>query len=53
VFSALQGGWVVVYDDETLEELRRFNVGKVRRLSTRSAQSRTSWCNRADVTCIP
>jgi hypothetical protein len=27
VFSALQDGWVVAYDDETLEELWRFNVG--------------------------
>jgi alcohol dehydrogenase (cytochrome c) len=27
VFSALQDGWIVAYDDETLEELWRFNVG--------------------------
>jgi alcohol dehydrogenase (cytochrome c) len=27
VFSALQDGWVVAYDDEKLEELWRFNVG--------------------------
>ncbi len=27
VFSALQDGWVIAYDDETLEELWRFNVG--------------------------
>ena len=27
VFSALQDGWVVAYNDETLEELWRFNVG--------------------------
>jgi alcohol dehydrogenase (cytochrome c) len=27
VFTALQDGWVVAYDDETLEELWRFNVG--------------------------
>ena len=27
MFSALQDGWVVAYDDEKLEELWRFNVG--------------------------
>ena len=27
VFSALQDGWIVAYDDETLQELWRFNVG--------------------------
>jgi alcohol dehydrogenase (cytochrome c) len=27
VFSALQDGWVVAYNDDTLEELWRFNVG--------------------------
>ncbi len=27
VFTALQDGWVVAYDDETLQELWRFNVG--------------------------
>jgi alcohol dehydrogenase (cytochrome c) len=27
LFTALQDGWVVAYDDETLEELWRFNVG--------------------------
>ena len=27
VFSALQDGWLVAYDDETLQELWRFNVG--------------------------
>jgi alcohol dehydrogenase (cytochrome c) len=27
VFTALQDGWVVAYQDETLEELWRFNVG--------------------------
>jgi alcohol dehydrogenase (cytochrome c) len=27
LFSALQDGWVVAYDDETLQELWRFNVG--------------------------
>jgi alcohol dehydrogenase (cytochrome c) len=27
VFTALQDGWVVAYDDEKLEELWRFNVG--------------------------
>jgi alcohol dehydrogenase (cytochrome c) len=27
VFTALQDGWVVAYDDERLEELWRFNVG--------------------------
>jgi alcohol dehydrogenase (cytochrome c) len=27
VFTALQDGWVVAYNDETLEELWRFNVG--------------------------
>ena len=27
VFSALQDGWVVAYDDETLQELWRFSVG--------------------------
>jgi alcohol dehydrogenase (cytochrome c) len=27
LFTALQDGWVVAYDDEKLEELRRFNVG--------------------------
>ena len=27
VFTALQDGWVVAYDDETLLELWRFNVG--------------------------
>ncbi|MDA1092636.1 MAG: PQQ-binding-like beta-propeller repeat protein [Acidobacteria bacterium] len=27
VFSALQDGWVIAYNDETLEELWRFNVG--------------------------
>ena len=26
-FTALQDGWVVAYNDETLEELWRFNVG--------------------------
>jgi alcohol dehydrogenase (cytochrome c) len=27
VFTALQDGWIVAYNDETLEELWRFNVG--------------------------
>jgi alcohol dehydrogenase (cytochrome c) len=27
VFSALQDGWIVAYNDETLEELWRFNIG--------------------------
>ena len=27
LFTALQDGWVVAYDDESLEELWRFNVG--------------------------
>ncbi len=27
VFTALQDGWLVAYDDESLEELWRFNVG--------------------------
>ena len=27
VFTALQDGWVVAYNDETLQELWRFNVG--------------------------
>ena len=27
MFTALQDGWVVAYNDETLEELWRFNVG--------------------------
>ena len=27
VFTALQDGWIVAYDDETLQELWRFNVG--------------------------
>ena len=27
LFTALQDGWVVAYDDEKLEELWRFNVG--------------------------
>jgi alcohol dehydrogenase (cytochrome c) len=27
VFTALQDGWIVAYDDEKLEELWRFNVG--------------------------
>ena len=27
VLTALQDGWVVAYNDETLEELWRFNVG--------------------------
>jgi alcohol dehydrogenase (cytochrome c) len=27
LFSALQDGWIVAYDDETLHELWRFNVG--------------------------
>ena len=27
VFSALQDGWVIAYDDEKLQELWRFNVG--------------------------
>jgi alcohol dehydrogenase (cytochrome c) len=27
VFTALQDGWLVAYNDETLEELWRFNVG--------------------------
>ena len=27
VFSALQDGWLVAYNDETLEELWRFNLG--------------------------
>jgi alcohol dehydrogenase (cytochrome c) len=27
IFSALQDGWLVAYNDETLEELWRFNVG--------------------------
>ena len=27
IFSALQDGWVVAYNDETLEELWRFNLG--------------------------
>ncbi len=27
VFTALQDGWVIAYDDETLQELWRFNVG--------------------------
>src|SRR5207237_6952830 len=27
VFTALQDGWVVAYNDDTLEEIRRFTVG--------------------------
>jgi alcohol dehydrogenase (cytochrome c) len=27
VFTALQDGWVIAYDDESLQELWRFNVG--------------------------
>ena len=27
MFTALQDGWVIAYNDETLEELWRFNVG--------------------------
>ena len=27
VFTALQDGWIVAYNDDTLEELWRFNVG--------------------------
>ncbi len=27
VFTALQDGWVVAYNDETLQELWRFNLG--------------------------
>ncbi len=27
VFTAMQDGWVIAYNDETLEELWRFNVG--------------------------
>ena len=27
VFTALQDGWVVAYDDEKLQELWRFNLG--------------------------
>jgi alcohol dehydrogenase (cytochrome c) len=27
VFTALQDGWVIAYNDETLEELWRFNIG--------------------------
>jgi alcohol dehydrogenase (cytochrome c) len=27
VFTALQDGWVIAYDDETLQELWRFNLG--------------------------
>jgi alcohol dehydrogenase (cytochrome c) len=27
VFTALQDGWVAAYNDDTLEELWRFNVG--------------------------
>ena len=27
LFTALQDGWIVAYNDETLEELWRFNVG--------------------------
>jgi alcohol dehydrogenase (cytochrome c) len=27
VFTALQDGWIIAYNDETLEELWRFNVG--------------------------
>ena len=27
LFTALQDGWVVAYDDDTLQELWRFNVG--------------------------
>ena len=27
VFTALQDGWVIAYNDDTLEELWRFNVG--------------------------
>jgi alcohol dehydrogenase (cytochrome c) len=27
IFTALQDGWIVAYNDETLEELWRFNVG--------------------------
>src|SRR5262249_16603374 len=27
LFTALQDGWVVAYNDDTLEELWRFNVG--------------------------
>ena len=27
IFTALQDGWVIAYNDETLEELWRFNVG--------------------------
>ena len=27
MFTALQDGWIIAYNDETLEELWRFNVG--------------------------
>ena len=47
LFTALQDGWVVAYNDETLEELWRFNVGtplKGAPVSTRSGRSSISRC---------
>ena len=54
VFTALQDGWVVAYNDETLEELWRFNVGtplKGAPVTYAIGPKRTSPCRPAAVTC--
>ena len=57
VFTALQDGWVVAYDDEKLQELWRFNVGTPLKgapvVYVRSARSSFWRCSRADATCTP
>ena len=56
VFTALQDGWVVAYNDETLEELWRFNVGTTAQGRAgdlrRSGRSSISPCSPAGATCI-
>ena len=55
VFTALQDGWVVAYNDETLEELWRFNVGTALKgapVTYASDLSSISRCKPAAGTCI-
>ena len=53
VFTSLQDGWIVAYNDETLEELWRFNLGTPIKGSpvTCDWPKRTSRFRPADDTC--
>ena len=53
VFTALQDGWVVAYNDETLEELWRFNVGTTAERCTRDLCRRAEAVSRGAVRRTP